>query len=152
PLAPESDEEKGEQAASTEGGGRGRGGRGGPGGGGAATPAEPPKPVRIDFDKIQQRTIAIIALPPRDYRGMASGKAGLPYVLEPCQGGRGGFGGGLTLTKFDLKTRKTERLADNLLSFDLSANGEKMLVRTGGAAGGRGGRGGGAAPQYYIAS
>jgi tricorn protease len=38
-------------------------------------------------------------------------------------------------------------------SFDLSANGEKMLLRMGGGAGGRGGRGGApAGPQYVIVS
>src|SRR5262249_53702978 len=46
--------------------------------------------------------------------------------------------------------------ADNVLSFDLSANGEKMLLRMAapGVAGGRGGRGGGPAapPQFVIVS
>ena len=39
---------------------------------------------------------------------------------------------GRTLSKFDLKTRKTEKLADNIASFDLSADGEKMLIEVAG--------------------
>jgi tricorn protease len=150
PLAPESDEEK-PGVVPEEGG---RGGRGGRGGNAAA---EPPKPVRIDFDKIQQRILAL-PLPARAYSMLAAGRPGIIYVIEPAVGGgggRGGAGGGGTLSKFDLKTRKTEKLADTVASFDLSANGEKMLLRMGGAgAGGRGGRGGGAAaaPQYVIVS
>src|SRR6185437_5338094 len=36
--------------------------------------------------------------------------------------------GGRILQKFDLKTRKTEKLADRIASFDISADGEKMLI------------------------
>jgi tricorn protease len=71
-------------------------------------------------------------------------------------GGRGGgFGGGSTLSRYDLKARRIEKLADSVGSFDLSANGEKMLLRMGGGGGGRGGGGRGgtpAAPQYVIVS
>ncbi|HVO98801.1 MAG TPA: PDZ domain-containing protein [Bryobacteraceae bacterium] len=152
PLAPESDEEKAGAPADENGGG-GRGGRGG-GRGGNAAAAEPPKPVRIDFDKIQQRILAL-PLPARGYTMLATGKAGSLYIMEPPAGGggRGGGGGGATLSKFDLKTRKTDKLGDSIASFDLSANGEKMLLRMGGGgAGGRGGRGGApsAGPQYVI--
>ncbi len=137
PLAPESDEEGQARPAAAEGG---RGGRGGAGGNaGAAAPEAPPKPVRIDFDKIQQRILAL-PLPARAYAGLDSGRAGIVFLLEPGAGGggRGGFGGGATLTRFDLKTRKSEKLADSVASFDLSANGDKMLVRMG-APGRRGG-------------
>jgi tricorn protease len=146
PLAPESDEEKpGEPAVSGEG--RGRGGRGG----GAQADA-PPKPVRIDFDRLMERTVAL-PMPARNYRDLVAGKAGVIYVTEPAAGGGRGFGG--TLSKFDMKTRKVEKLADNVQSFDLAANGEKMLLRLAPAGtGGRGGRGGGEAapPQYVIVS
>ena len=151
PLAPESDEEKvGEQPAPADGaaGGAGRGGRGG---GGAAAANTPPKPVRIDFDKLEQRVIAL-PLPARAYSSLTAGKAGMLYIEESAGRGGGG-GGGSTLSRYDLKARKMEKLADNVASFDLSANGEKMLLRMGGAGGGRGGAGGGAAatgPQFVI--
>jgi len=158
PLAPESDEENAPRPAAESAGtgGGGRGGRGGGGGGNAAAaPETPPKPVHIDFDKIQQRIIAL-PIPARSYTELTAGKAGQVYVMEGA-GGRGqGFGGGgATLSKFDLKTRKVDKLADGVGTFDLSANGEKMLLRLGGG-GGRGGRGAAAGatagPQYVIVS
>jgi tricorn protease len=145
PLAPESDEE-GVPRPVAEGG---RGGRGGnPGGGAAAAPEAPPKPVRIDFDKLQQRIVAL-PLPARAYLGLEAGRAGILFALEPAAGGGGGRGGpggggGATLTRFDLKTRKSEKLSDGVGSFALSANGDKMLLRMGGAGGA--GRGGPATP------
>ena len=156
PLAPESDEE-GQPRPAAEGTG-GRGGRGGAGAGtgAAAAPETPPKPVRIDFDSIGQRIVAL-PLPVRNYEALTTGRAGILFLLEPGAngGGRGGFGGGATLTRFDLKTRKSEKLADNVSLFDLSANGDKMLLRmaAGGGGAGRGGRGAGgaaAAPQFVI--
>jgi len=155
PLAPESDEEGQPRPAAEGTGGGGRGGRGG--GGAAAQPETPPKPVRIDFDKLQQRILAM-PLPARNYLSLTAGRAGIVFLMEPGTaggGGRGFGGGGAVLTRFDLKTRKSERLAEGVASFDLSANGDKMLLRMGGGAGGRGGRGpAGAAPagppQYVI--
>ena len=136
PLAPESDEEG--RAAS---GGRRRPRRTGRRRWRSSAeqprrPEAPPKPVRIDFDKIQQRILAAAASGARLRRLWISGRAGIVFLLEPGAGGggRGGFGGGATLTRFDLKTRKSEKLADGVAGFDLSANGEKMLVRMGAAA------------------
>ncbi|HWC95745.1 MAG TPA: PDZ domain-containing protein [Candidatus Sulfopaludibacter sp.] len=151
PLAPESDEEGNPVPESAAGGGRG--GRGGNGAGAAAN--TPPKPVRIDFEKLQQRIIAL-PLPARSYSSLTAGKPGMLYIVEAgAPGGRGG-GGGATLVKYDLKARKQDTLATGVMSFDLSANGDKMLLRMAGAGGGRGGRGaaGGApaAPQFVIAA
>jgi tricorn protease len=151
PLAPESDEE-GAPKPAAEGGRGGRGGRGGAGaaagaaeadkGAAAAVPEAPPKPVRIDFDKLQQRIVPL-PLPARAYTDLEAGRPGIVFVLEPAagapSGGRGGGGRGGTLTRFDLKTRKTEKLSDTVASFELSANGDKMLLRMGGPGGaGRG--------------
>ncbi|HUK16770.1 MAG TPA: PDZ domain-containing protein [Bryobacteraceae bacterium] len=152
PLAPESDEE-GNAPAPAEGG---RGGRGGRGGGNAAAVNEPPKPVRIDFDKLQERIIAL-PLPAGRYAGLTAGKAGMLYIEELAAERAGRGGASATVSRFDLKTRRNEKLADNVAGFDLSANGEKMLLRMAGAGGGRGGRGGAAAgaaagPQYAIVS
>jgi tricorn protease len=139
PLVPESDEEKPAEPKPAAGAG---------GRGGASAPEAPPKPVRIDFDKIMQRTVAL-PIPARLYLGVAAGKTGVIYYLELA--GRNAFGGGSTLSKYDLKTRKAEKLADNVQLFDLSANGEKMLLRLGAGGGGRG-RGNAAPPQFLIAS
>ncbi len=158
PLAPESDEEGAPGPKGTTAAEGGRGGRGGNGGAGAGAPAPeaPPKPVRIDFDKLQQRIVAM-PFPARNYLAIEAGRPGILFVLEPAAaggGGRGGAGGGsATLTRFDLKTRKSEKLADGVASFDLSANGDKMLLRMAGPGGaGRGGAGAAppAAPTYVI--
>jgi tricorn protease len=154
PLAPESDEE-GQARPAADGGGGGRGGRGGAGaGGGAAQPETPPKPVRIDFDGLQQRILAL-PLPPRGYTSLATGRAGIVFITEPATTGGGGrgFGGGGTLNRFDLKTRKSEMIAAAVSSFDVSANGDKLLVRAANAGGGGSGRGNAAAaaaPRYFI--
>ena len=150
PLAPESDEEGAPRPAADGG----RGGRGSAGAG-VSVPETPPKPVRIDFDKLQQRIVAL-PLPTRAYLGLEAGRAGIVFLLEPGAaggGGRGGpgGGGGATLTRFDLKTRKSEKLADGVASFDLSANGDKMLLRLGGAGGaGRGAAAGPAPVPTYV--
>ena len=156
PMAPESDEEKPGEAKPAEGAsGGGRGGRGGAGTGAASAPETPPKPVRIDFDKLGERIVSL-PIPAGRYMGLEAGRAGIIYVLEAGSAGvRGPAGGGATLSKFDLKTRKVEKLADGVASFDLSANGEKMLLRMsgGGGAPGRGPAGGTPpVPQYVIAS
>ena len=111
-------------------------------------PEPAPKPVRIDFDKLQQRIVAL-PLPARAYLGARGRAAWHALLLEPgaaAAGGRGAGGGGATLTRFDLKTRKSEKLADGVGSFDLSANGDKMLLRMGG-----GRRAGGARPARSAA-
>ncbi len=128
PLAPESDEEKagdakpdesktGENKSAAEEPGRA-----------AKAAALPPKPVRIDFDKLIQRTVAL-PIPPRAIQGLEAGKAGVIYIVESGRGGPFAFGAGGTLSKFEIKTRKVEKLADGVAGFDLSANGEKMLLR-----------------------
>ncbi len=160
PLAPESDEEKpaGEAAADGAAAGGSRGGRGGRSGANAA-PEAPPKPVHIDFDKLEQRILAL-PVPARNYTTLATGRAGVVFLVEAGTGGggggRGAGGGGSTLVRFDLKTRRSENLATGVASFDLSANGDKMLLRLGGGGGGRGGRGAGAGaaagPQFAIVS
>ncbi len=146
PLAPESDEEKpGEVKPPAEGR---------PGAGPAKE--TPPKPVRIDFNKLMLRTVAL-PVPARPYRELAAGKTGVIYLVETAQGNARGPFGGATLSKFDLKTRKLDKLADNIGDFDLSANGEKMLiriVRPGAAGAGRGAAANApqAPPEYVIVS
>ncbi len=112
PVAPESDEEK-------------------PGAASAEKPAKQPdanakaKPVHIDLENMEARIVSL-PLPPRNYQDLRSGKSGTVYVLEA--GAPGEQTRGRTLQKYDIKTRKTEKLADNIASFDLSEDGEKMLI------------------------
>jgi|HubBroStandDraft_6_1064221.scaffolds.fasta_scaffold31647_2 tricorn protease len=103
----------------------------GPGAGAAKKAAEP---IRIDFDGIDQRIIAL-PIPSRDYVGLEAGKANTIYVLElPTAGAAGAaqFGPpGLALHKFDLEKRKFEKVMDGVSYFAVSFNGEKMLYRQG---------------------
>jgi tricorn protease len=93
---------------------------------------EEPVKVTIDLDGIGQR---IVSLPIKaaNYVGLMPGKAGVLYVTEtpaisppgPAQ---------LTVSKFDLSTRKTEPFLNGVSGYTISANGEKVLYRQGPAA------------------
>ncbi|MGA9496635.1 MAG: PDZ domain-containing protein [Terriglobales bacterium] len=90
--------------------------------------AEKPKPVKINLEHLEDRAVAL-PLPASGYTDLAAGKEGTLYFLE----GGGRFQGerGQTLTRFVLKTKKTEKLAEHVSGFDLSFDGEKMLVEMG---------------------
>jgi tricorn protease len=90
---------------------------------------EPPK-VTIDFANIDQRILAL-PIPERNYLGMTSGKEGILYLLEAPQVFTGPGPIAISIQRFEMKTRKTEKLVDGTRAFSLSANGEKMLYRVG---------------------
>src|SRR5271155_949162 len=98
------------------------------------------KPVKIDLEHLEDRAVAL-PLPAANYAALTAGKEGTLYLLEG--GGRFAIGRGLTLTRFELKTKKTEKLAEHVAGFDLSFDGNKMLLEMAGgdgapAAGGAG--------------
>ncbi len=88
---------------------------------------KPVPPVVIDFEGLGQRILSL-PIPDRNILGLAAGKAGSLFVFEMPAGPQTGPMGA-TLQKFDLSKRKLEKVMDGVMSFDLSANGEKMLVR-----------------------
>ena len=166
PLLPESDEDKGVGSAPAPGGGGGgsRGGRGGAAGAtsdstaadGDQAPQPPrgprtPVTVQIDFEGLQQRIISVPGIPERQYSELRAGVAGTVYYLEApagAGGGRGGGGafggGGSTLHRYRLSDRRAAPFVTGVASYDVSADGHKLVYRSGGGAGG-GGRGGGQA-------
>ena len=90
--------------------------------------------IGIDFEGLGQRILAL-PVPVRNYVALAAGKEGFLYLQEapPVMTAMlGGGGGGLTLHKFDLAQRKMEKFLDNVGTFVLSANGEKILFSQGG--------------------
>jgi tricorn protease len=89
---------------------------------------EKPKPVKIDLEHLEDRAVAL-PLPPAAYSGLRTGKEGTLYLLEG--GGRFAAERGQTLTRFVLKTKKSEKLADHVAGFNLSFDGEKMLLEMG---------------------
>ncbi|HEV2177432.1 MAG TPA: PDZ domain-containing protein [Terriglobia bacterium] len=93
---------------------------------------EKKKPVKvtIDFDGMSQRILAM-PIPPKNYEGMTSGNTGVLYLLEAAQVDTGEGPPSFTLQRFDLKTRKTEKIVEGISAFTLSDNGEKMLYRQG---------------------
>lgn len=131
PLAPESDEEKAadkkDEAKKDE-----------------AKPASPAKPdpaaakpdaakkdvvVTIDFDGISQRILAL-PFPARNYSQLDAPKTGVVYLLEDPP--VAAFGPpSRTLHKFDLKTRKVDKVMEGLATLVFSRNGEKMVFRQG---------------------
>ena len=139
PLAPESDDEK---PAAKNGEKEGEGADAGKEKAQQAGEAEKdkgkekekekkePVKVTIDFDNLSQRILAL-PIPDRNYVGLISKKEGIVYLAEAELVFRGNGPFTFTLQRFDMKTRKTEKLLDGAREFLLSANGEKMLYRQG---------------------
>jgi tricorn protease len=121
PFAPESDEEKvGDRPDERK------------------KPDAPPSPkpgelrppdVRIDWDKINQRILAV-PIPARRYIQLQAGGAGTLFVIEtpaptpspPMEGP------GMTVHRYDLKQRRSDVIASGVRFFEVSANGEKTLT------------------------
>ncbi|HXW93764.1 MAG TPA: protease, partial [Terriglobales bacterium] len=85
-----------------------------------------PPVVRIDFENIDQRILAL-PFPTRSYGGMIAGKTHLLYLLEGPLVDDGMGNGGQIVHKFDICTRKTEKLLDNIGNFFVSSNAERAL-------------------------
>ncbi|MGD0205742.1 MAG: prephenate dehydrogenase/arogenate dehydrogenase family protein, partial [Dehalococcoidia bacterium] len=122
-LAPESDEEKPKEAEKSD--------KDKQADKGDKDQAKQEKPVtvEIDLENISQRILAL-PIPARNYQQLEAGKPGVLYLVEGPPVDPLEFEDGpptLTVHKFDLKTRKTEKILEGVTSFHLSFNGEKML-------------------------
>ena len=136
PIAPELEDEK---AAPAEDKGEGKKGDAGDkgaeakeAGSGDEKPHGKPhevKPVKVDLEGIEQRIVAL-PLPAGVYTGLETGLKGSLYFTEIRDSGR--FSDrNATLSRWTAEDRKTEKLAEHVEGFDLSANGEKMLLELG---------------------
>ena len=92
----------------------------------AKAPPKPVKPIKVDLAGIENRIVAL-PLPAADYVGLAAGKKGSLYILQNADP-VGSSPGAPTLSRWILEDRKTEKLAEGVESFELSADGEKMLL------------------------
>lgn len=82
--------------------------------------------VKIDFENIDQRILGL-PFPARNYSEMLAGKTHVLYLLEgPTISDHEG-GEGQIVHKFDICSRKTDKVLDNVGSFFISANSEKIL-------------------------
>jgi tricorn protease len=101
----------------------------------AAKPAEKPVTVRIDFDRLDQRIVAL-PIPRANFADLQTGAKGIVFtVTNPTGQSDEDYLSGdpngppQTAFRFDLKTRKNVQLSDGLDqgSFQVSADGSKML-------------------------
>jgi tricorn protease len=99
--------------------------------------------LKIDLAGIENRIVAL-PLPAGDYLELIAGKPGTLYFRQATGGNRFAERTA-TLSRFVFDTRKTEKLADRVGSFDLSSDGERCCWRMPETMGGAG-RGAGVLP------
>ena len=93
---------------------------------------EKDKPVKvtIDLDGIGNRVLSL-PIPPRNYADIATGKAGVIYLLEGSPYGRssneGGGAGIRAVWRFTLEKRQPETVLNEIDAFIPSADGTKIL-------------------------
>ncbi len=121
PLAPELDDEKAPPQPPV----KPREGVPKPGAVAPATLATLPQ-TRIDLSGIESRSVAL-PLPAAAYVALAAGTHGSVYFLVRPEAGRNDDRAA-TLSRWTLDDRKTEKLAERIEHFELSADGEKMLL------------------------
>jgi tricorn protease len=93
-----------------------------------AAPAGAPTvpPTKVDLNGIGSRVVAL-SLPAAAYVALAAGTHDSLYFLVRSESGRYDDRAA-TLSRWTLEDRKTEKLADRIETFELSADGEKMLL------------------------
>jgi tricorn protease len=111
PLAPESDEEKIAEEKKDE------------------APKPPAKKedvkVTIDFNGISQRILAL-PIPARNYAGLGTGRGNILFIAEAIDNTPG-----LTIHRYDLEKKKLDKVQEGVTAFNVSHNGEKMIVGQG---------------------
>ena len=96
--------------------------------------------VRIDAENISQRILAL-PIPARSYGQLVAGKAGTIFLVEEPAGPDPELQN--TLWRFDLTSRKPEKMMENVATFSISFDSKKMLYSKGRRR---------AARKWYIAS
>ena len=86
--------------------------------------------VTIDLVGIGQRIVAL-PIKPANYVSLDTGKAGVLFLSEIPDVPRLEPQTPVTVSKFDLTTRKTEPFLSGINGFTVSANGEKLLYKLG---------------------
>ncbi len=87
--------------------------------------------VKVDFENFSQRIVAL-PLPAKNYLGLVAGKSNVVFALEgPTIDGNSEEPTLVTVQRFDLAKRKTEKFLDGIRGFTVSGNREKVLYRKG---------------------
>lgn len=102
-----------------------------------------------------QRILSVPGVPEGQYSQLRTGAAGFVYYLEAgAGGGRGAAGGGgSVLHRYRLSERRAAQFVSGVAEFAVSADGRKLLYRTGGGGGagrGRGAAAGGSGPGLFL--
>ncbi|MFA6956999.1 MAG: PDZ domain-containing protein [Thermoanaerobaculia bacterium] len=129
PLAPESDEEKGDEKKKGDDKDKAEESKK-KGGDKEKADEKKPEPVRIDFDGIGQRIVAL-PIAAANVRSIAVGKEGILFVAVTPPNHFGSDAESFDLRRFNLEKRKDESFLSGIKNFDISANGEKVLFRKG---------------------
>jgi tricorn protease len=100
----------------------------------AATPAargpRAPITVQIDFDGLQQRIISVPGVRERQYSELRAGTEGSVFYLEAGANQPGGGPGGSELSRYRLCDRRVTSFATGVATYEVSADGRKLLYRT----------------------
>jgi tricorn protease len=108
----------------------------------SATPAaatrgpRQPIAVQIDFDGLQQRIVSVPGIRERQYSELQAGTEGTVFYLEGSRNPPGGGPGGSELSRYRLCDRRVSTFATGVATYEVSADGRKLLYRTAGAGGG----------------
>src|SRR6185312_4443452 len=96
------------------------------------------------------RIIAVPGVASRRYSKLKAGVAGTVFFSEtvPASGTAGG--GTNNLHRYQLRDRRAVPFVSGIADYDVSADGHKLLYRTGGGGGGRGGAAGAGGPAMFI--
>lgn len=78
----------------------------------------------VEPEGFVDRTVALPGLQAGDYAQLQAAEGALFYL-------HGGAGNQLDLYRYDLEQRKHELVLNNVRGFELSANGKKLLYRSG---------------------
>ena len=131
PLLPKAGDEPAQDAGDDERNGRDAGDRNGDRGGArASSSTAPPAAVRIDFEGLDRRVVAL-DIPERAYSALTAGPAGKVFYLETEPGA--GFNDGSTLHRYDLEEREATKFLEGVQTFTLSQDGKKLLYRARGS-------------------
>jgi tricorn protease len=134
PLLPESDEDKGVGSGRrAPAPGSCDASEGAPGETGTPSPAASPTPrgqrppvtVQIDFDGLQQRIISIPGVRERQYSELRAGPEGTVFYLEAALNQPGN-----ELARYRVCERKAATFESGVATYEVSADGRKLLYRT----------------------
>jgi tricorn protease len=89
--------------------------------------------VKIGFDGLQSRIVAVPGVPERQYSLLKAGLAGTVYFLEAAPNTPPGTNG--TLQRFKLSERKPTAFATGVADYAVSADGKKLVYRVAGPPG-----------------